>query len=101
MVFNKQLNNEQTRLLNRLLSGHNFSNYWKAKMKLVQDENCDLCDEPETSDHIILHCIKFGHIRMQYSFDCKFRNLIDLFNTRNIDLFIEVTDFLKHIKVEL
>lgn len=99
--FNKQLSNEQTRLLNRLISGHNLSNYWKAKMKIIQDENCDLCDEPDTSDHVILHCLKYGRIRAQYSFDCKYHKLIDLFKTKNLDLFIEVTSFLKHIKVEL
>lgn len=99
--FDKQLSNEQTRLLNRLLTGHNFSKFWKAKMKIVQDENCDLCNEPETGDHIILHCPKYGRIRSNFTFDCKFRNLLELFKTKNLDFFIEVTEFLKMIKVEL
>lgn len=70
-------------------------------MKIVQDENCDLCNEPETGDHIILHCPKYGRIRSNFTFDCKFRNLLELFKTKNLDFFIEVTEFLKMIKVEL
>lgn len=99
--FNKNLTNEQTRLLNRLLVGHDYSKYWKAKMKLVDEENCDLCDEPETAEHIILHCCKFGHTRTKYSFDCRFRNLLDLFKTKDLNLYVEVFDFLKEIKADI
>lgn len=99
--YNKNLTNHQTRLLNRLLSGHDWSKYWKAKMKIVDDENCEICDEPENGCHIVLHCNRFGRTRAKYSFDCKFRTLIELFNTRDLNYFTEICDFLAEIEMDI
>lgn len=99
--FNKNLTNRNVRLLNRLITGHDYSKFWKAKMKLVEDEMCEICDEPENGEHVVLHCVKYGMTRSKYSFDCKFRSLIDLFKSKSIDTLLEVCNFLKDINVDI
>lgn len=99
--FDKGLSNQNVRLLNRLITGHDWSKYWRAKMKLVDSELCEICDEPENGEHVVLHCVRFGIVRSKYSFDCRFRNLIDLFNSKNIDTLIDVCKFLKEINMDI
>lgn len=70
-------------------------------MKLVDDEMCEICDEPENGEHVVLHCVRFGMTRTKYSFDCRFRNLIDLFNSNNVDTLLDVCKFLKDINVDI
>lgn len=95
------LKGKDVRLLNRLMSGHDYSKYWLAKMKLKDDPNCDLCDEHETAEHVILHCPRFGMQRQQYSFDCRYANLEEIFKTGNKKLFEEVANFVKEMKLDL
>lgn len=99
--FNKNLSNNNVRLLNRLITGHDWSKFWKAKMKLVDDELCELCNEPENGEHVVLHCVKFGMTRAKYSFDCRFRSLIDLFKSKNVDTLLDVCNFLKEIDMDI
>nr|XP_029723823.1 uncharacterized protein LOC115264293 [Aedes albopictus] len=58
---NKPLNNLDIRGLNRLMAhahrvaGHSFANNWLAKMKIVDDPDCDVCLTEDTADHVVLH----------------------------------------------
>lgn len=99
--FNTDLSGTEVRLLNRLLSGHDYSKSWLAKMKLADDPDCEICQEPETAEHVILFCSRFGRIRAMYSFECKFKSLLDLFQSKDLATFKEVVKFLKQIKLEL
>lgn len=97
----RSFDNTETRMLNRLMAGHDYSRYWLAKMKIVDDGYCDICDEVETAEHCILHCVRFGNIRENYSFECRFQNLIELFKTKNEDLFKEVCRFVNECQLKL
>ncbi|XP_062538742.1 uncharacterized protein LOC134207017 [Armigeres subalbatus] len=92
------------RLLNRLISGHDYSNYWLRKMKIVEDPNCDMCDEAENGEHLVLHCPKFGMLRSEYDFDGRFGNLTELFRnaiTNNDKLLEQIVDFCNKAKLKL
>ncbi|XP_053683669.1 uncharacterized protein LOC128733859 [Sabethes cyaneus] len=94
------LNGQQVRLLNRLMAGHDWSKYWKHKMKITENPNCEICEESETAEHLILHCTKFNNIRIKYSF-IKYKKLIDVFKTKNTSLYKEITDFVKETGLEI
>lgn len=99
--YQKQLDNFETRTLNRIMAGHDYSKFWLHKMKIEADPNCEICDAPETAEHIILHCIRFNRIRMQFSFDCKYKNLTELLKTNDVNTFKEIITFLKQTKTRL
>lgn len=99
--YNLDLNNTQTRTMNRLMAGHDYSRYWLHKMKLQDDELCDICQEPENAEHLILLCPKYNNIRAQFSFDGYFLNMTDLLKTRDVTIFKEVTNFIKTCKLQL
>ncbi|XP_055523025.1 uncharacterized protein LOC129717198 [Wyeomyia smithii] len=54
--YGKGFNNAETRLLNRLVAGHDFSPHWLAIMKIVHQGSGEICDEENTAEHIILNC---------------------------------------------
>nr|XP_019529549.2 uncharacterized protein LOC109401447 [Aedes albopictus] len=89
------------KLINRLMISHDYSKYWLHRMKISDDAECELCGEPETSEHLVLHCPRFGIIRMQFSFDNKFANLTELFKTGKKELFKEVAEFIRTTKLDL
>lgn len=89
------------KLINRLMVGHDYSKYWLTRMKILDDSDCEICAEPETSEHLILHCPRLGMLRMQFSFDNRFATLSDLFKTRNESLFKEVVKFIRIAKLDL
>lgn len=89
------------RLTNRIMTGHDFSKFWLGKMKITDSEECEFCEVPETGEHTILHCPMYGHIRSKYSFELKFRNLTELYKSKNIELYKEVVDFVRETKLKL
>lgn len=97
----ENLDSKEIRLINRLMTGHNYSRYWLARMKIVDDGECELCQEEETADHLIMTCLKLGHIRQAYSFECKYRTLVDALKTKDIGLYKEIADFVRVCKLEL
>lgn len=99
--YQKQLDNFETRTLNRIMAGHDYSKFWLHKMKIEDDPNCEICDVPETAEHIILHCVRFNIIRMQFSFDCKYKNLTELLKTNDVNTFKEIITFLKQTKSKI
>lgn len=97
--FGTEMAGKDIRLLNRLITGHDYSKAWLARMRLADDPLCDLCLEPETSEHVILHCPQFGIGRMKYGFDNKFRTLPEAFNTRDIEVYKEIVQFVRENKL--
>ncbi|XP_055584962.1 uncharacterized protein LOC129737829 [Uranotaenia lowii] len=98
---NIKLSNTEVRLLNRLQSGHDYSPYWKHKIKIIDDAECELCHTPETSDHLILHCSKYETLRSSFEYNQKFANLTELFKTKNIKFYKEICKFEKEAKLNL
>lgn len=98
---NKNLKGNQIRLLNRLITGHNYSKEWLAKIKIVEDANCESCGVPETADHIVLHCPRFDTTRTEFSFGGKYTNLIEAFKTKNITIYREIAQFVEKCKIDL
>lgn len=92
-----QLSNIEIRTLNRLLSGHDYSKYWLHKMKLEDDNFCDVCDVLENSDHVVFFCAKYAEKREQYHLD-EYCNIYQVFQKKDVTLLQNVVRFLKEIK---
>ncbi|XP_055590551.1 uncharacterized protein LOC129742648 [Uranotaenia lowii] len=99
--YNVNLTNTEVRLLNRLQSGHDYSPFWKQKMKIIDDAECDLCLTLETSEHLLLHCPKFGTLRSSFDFDRRFANLTELFKSKNYEHYKQLCKFEKEAKLDL
>lgn len=100
--FNKvDIQGSNVKLINRLMVSHDYSKFWLHRMKISDNADCELCEESETSEHVILHCPRFNILRMQFSFDNKFTSLVELFKTGNHTLFKEVAEFVKMAKLDL
>jgi hypothetical protein len=60
----------RTRLLNRMLTGHDFSPYWLSVMgKEGYEGRCDRCDKENTSRHILFECGKWLETRERHGMD--------------------------------
>lgn len=97
----KDLRGRDIRLLNRLLTGHNYAKFWLARMKVVESPECEWCEVDETAEHLILQCPRYGLVRMQFSFDCAYANLKEVFKTNNMILYEEIVTFVRQCKLDL
>ncbi|XP_055614272.1 uncharacterized protein LOC129760641 [Uranotaenia lowii] len=97
----RQLEGNEIRLINRLMTGHDYSKYWLGIMKMADDGECDICQAPETAEHAIIFCPKYNDLRSKYSFELKLNSLTDLLKLNDTKLFQEVTDFVKKAKLNL
>ncbi|XP_062703499.1 uncharacterized protein LOC134285957 [Aedes albopictus] len=88
--YNLPLNNVETRTLNRLITGHDYSKYWLHKMKLKDSPICDFCNEMETAEHLVLHCKRYSQIRKQYDYDGKYQNSKQLFEAKDVNILRDV-----------
>jgi hypothetical protein len=84
-----------------LLTGHDWSKRWKAIMKIEDNSNCDVCNQEENGEHIVLHCSKYDITRSKYSFVSNYSNLINLYKSKNLKYFKEICNFVKDIKIDL
>ncbi|XP_055590657.1 uncharacterized protein LOC129742739 [Uranotaenia lowii] len=89
------------RLLNRLMATHDYSKFWLAKIKIVDDPNCDICLVPETANHIIVNCPRYATLRIHYDFDRKYNNLQELFKEKNLQHYKQIADFVRKANIEL
>ena len=46
--------------LNRLIAGHDYSNFWLNKMKLTDNGTCNTCHEPDIGTHRVFKCHKYS-----------------------------------------
>lgn len=97
----QDLKGYEVRMINRLMTAHNYSKSWLAKMKIVEDPDCELCEEPETAEHSIIHCPRFNIERAEFSFDGRYANLVDIFKKKDTKLCREVVAFVKKCKLDL
>ncbi|XP_062534426.1 uncharacterized protein LOC134203578 [Armigeres subalbatus] len=80
---NLSLTNSEVRTLNRLIAGHDYSPYWLSIMHIKDEMYCELCQTPNTSEHIILNCIKHLHLRDKHKLDSYFK-IQDVFETKDV-----------------
>lgn len=95
------LTGKQIRVLNRLMAGHDWSKYWLAKMKLADNPNCEVCNQLETSEHLVINCTKFRAIREKYTFHKKSDKLAELLSGGDITTMKEICDFVREAKLDL
>ncbi|XP_055585212.1 uncharacterized protein LOC129738057 [Uranotaenia lowii] len=97
--WNSNLDGFETRMLNRILAGHDFSNFWLAKMRIRDTENCELCDEKDTTEHALLYCVKYYHIRNYFDWE-QHHNLKQLIGNYDENKIEEVIRFIRMAKLQ-
>ncbi|KXJ72086.1 hypothetical protein RP20_CCG018980 [Aedes albopictus] len=97
----KSFGGRDIRLLNRIMTGHNYAKSWLARMKIVESGDCELCAEEETAEHSILTCPRYNSIRARYSFGNGYSELVEVFKTKSMELYKELVDFVKECKLDL
>ncbi|XP_055614126.1 uncharacterized protein LOC129760500 [Uranotaenia lowii] len=96
----QDMDGRDIRLLNRLMTTHDYSKYWLARMKIVEDANCETCSVPETANHIIIECPRFTSLRLQYDFNGLYSNIQDIFKSKTIMHYKEIVEFVRKTKIE-
>ncbi|XP_055540165.1 uncharacterized protein LOC129726926 isoform X1 [Wyeomyia smithii] len=97
---NLSLSNTETRTLNRLTSGHDYSPYWLSIMKASENRFCTICDKPNTSEHIILQCTKHNSLRKQLNLD-NYKTIQEVFTNKNMDHLRNMMKLLKEINIQV
>jgi len=60
------INANEIKTMNRILTGHDFSKYWLKILKIEENDICDVCQVQETGKHQIFHCTKYNNERQKY-----------------------------------
>lgn len=97
---NLPLTNTETRTLNRLLAGHDYSPFWLSKMMIKDEMFCDLCDCLNTSEHIIFQCVKHVIPRDKHNLD-PFYSIQQAYDDKNVETLKNICNFLKEIKINI
>lgn len=58
---NIKISGIQIKIMNRILSGHDYSDYWLAKMKITQKGECKTCRISNTGWHLIFYGPKYNN----------------------------------------
>lgn len=98
--YKLKIKSRDLRCINRLMAGHDFSPYWLAVMNITDSGLCDVCGVDNTSEHIILHCVKFYDQQNKYNFSM-YTTLSSLFKDFNLKNLEDVCSYLKEINMEL
>lgn len=51
---------QEVKIANKIIAGHDLSEFWLHKMKIVENGNCDKCNEANTGWHKIFVCPNFN-----------------------------------------
>ncbi|XP_037811414.1 uncharacterized protein LOC119615056 [Lucilia sericata] len=95
------MNAIQIRQLNRILSGHSFSPHTLARLHVLDDDTCLLCNEVDDDSHIIFECTKYNHIRLRYPVLEQYDNTTSFFRKEPIENYHFITDFIKEANIKL
>ena len=97
---NIKISPKHIKILNRLITGHDYSDYYLKQWKIKDTNLCEKCNTINTAYHIIFECAKYQSVRIKYriksyiSTQCFMKsatnqeiyNLIDFINENNIIL---------------
>jgi len=64
------------KLLNRLITGHDYTDYYLKMWKIIENDNCNTCNETSNANHLIFNCRKYNTVRQKY-------NIKDAINVQN------------------
>nr|XP_029729172.1 uncharacterized protein LOC115266754 [Aedes albopictus] len=97
----KALTTQEKIMLNRIRSNHCMTKDRMGSWGWVTDTDCELCQEEETLEHIMYHCVKWSMIRMKYDVLEKYKPLAEIFKDGNEDELKSITGFLKETKIQI
>lgn len=98
---NTTLTTQEKIVLNRIRSNHCMTKDRKGSWGWETDTECDLCEEEETLEHTLYHCLKWATIRMQYNVLETYKPLKTIFEDGKEQELKSITGFLKEIKIEI
>lgn len=98
----KKIKNSDIKIINRLRTNHSYNKEYKYMIKLEDNPNCDLCNERENNEHIIMKCRKYNDIRVKYP--CLNNNnisLIEILKTNNPEQIKCILQFIHESKINI
>jgi ribonuclease HI len=92
---------KEIRMLNRIVSGHDYSKYWLNVMGKVEDGSCDECRRPSTTVHNLRECPKWRTVRGKYPALMDGRNWWQVWKEDVKTVSKEILNFAKEIELEV
>jgi ribonuclease HI len=90
----------KTRMLNRILSGHDFSKHSLHLMRIEEDGSCESCGVPSTTSHTLFECSLWDIQRQHYNTLKNNRSIADAWKKCKYQLFEEILEFLEDNKIK-
>ena len=91
------INPEEVRTINKLLTGHDLSPFLLAKMKLVESGLCQICQTQNTGRHMVFTCKKYETNRRDITFD----RLKERWKQKSGYEIKKITTFMKENQIEI
>uniref|UniRef100_A0A7G3ATE3 Putative rna-directed dna polymerase from transposon bs n=1 Tax=Lutzomyia longipalpis TaxID=7200 RepID=A0A7G3ATE3_LUTLO len=98
---NKKLNARATKLINRLRSGHSYDKKFLKKIKISENDQCDLCNTEENANHIIINCKKYDISRRKYKSITNAPDLQSILKENKTNKLIEIYEFTKENNIDI
>ena len=75
-----KLNSFETKLMNRVITGHTYNKCFLYLIKKVSDNKCEHCGEIENNEHLILKCKKkkLDSVRRNFPLLIQNKKLVDI-----------------------
>ena len=87
--------------MNRILSGHDYSDYWLAKMKITQKGECENCRISNTGWHMIFDCPKYNNNNNNNNNRRKFEDFRKTWREPSGKTIRQIIDFIKQNHSEI
>lgn len=97
---NKNINNKDIKILNRLRTGHVFDKKFQKLMNIIDNDTCDECKIKEDFIHMFEKCKKYNDITKKYS-NIEKKGILELLKENNMTNYEEILKYIKEAKINL
>lgn len=91
----KSLQGSEIKIINRLMSGHDYSQKYLKMWKKVETDICEVCGETDDGNHVTLKCKKYERQRLKYPFMSKYTSIQLLVKNESEANIKKMCEFLK------
>lgn len=92
---------KDTKVLNRIILGHTYDKTYLHRIGVSRSPNCDMCNTPETSQHIIFECQRYIQIRSKYDIFTKFQTVKELVANKQAEDYKLLSEFIREANLEI
>lgn len=94
--------NRDLKMMNRIRTNHSFNKEYKYIIKLENNPNCEVCNQIENNEHIIMNCIKYNNVRTKYPILYNnSKTLKEILSINNTDHIKSIIKFINECNINL